>query len=187
MSTSEKIILTVLVVFAVLVWLVPLAAAIYLEKQEQKKRGEPDPEKAEFDERQRLIRLEASRHALYALGGYLLVWLVLEFLEVLPWAGRTVALLGVGLMLAVLVWSGECILRGALLGFNQWKNESGTLVAYCTMGACWTVAGCANLAAKSSSLAAIQLSMGTCYLAMGGLMLCARRRRRRADAEDGEA
>lgn len=190
MSTSDRVILTVLVVFAILVWLLPLIAGIYMEKQERARHGEPDDSKARYDERQKLIRLEAGTHALYALGAYLLLWLVLEFIEVLHWEARTVTLLAAGLLLALMVWSGECILRGAMLGFNQQKNETGQITAYFSLGACWTLTGCANLGALSGSLGTIQILMGGSYLVMGVLMLYARHRRRQAerrlDAGDGE-
>ena len=189
MTTSEKIILAVLVIFAVLMWLMPVVAAAYIEQQERKKRGEPDESKAQYDERQKLIRLEASSHALYALGGYLLVWMVLEFLDVLHWELQTLTLLTAGLLLAVVVWNSECILRGAMLGFNQRKNESGQIIMYFSLGLCWLVIGGSNLEAMSSSLGAVQMLMGVSFLIQGGLMLYARHRRKLAenqlDTEDG--
>lgn len=189
MTTSEKIILAVLVIFAVLMWLMPVVAAAYIEQQERKKRGEPDESKAQYDERQKLIRLEASSHALYALGGYLLVWMVLEFLDVLHWGPRTLTLLAAGLLLAVVVWNSECILRGAMLGFNQRKSESGQIIMYFSLGLCWLVMGGSNLEAMSGSLGAMQMLMGASFLIQGGLMLYARHRRKlaetRLDTEDG--
>lgn len=191
MNTPEKIILAVLVAFAILVYLIPLVAGIYMEKQEQKKRGEPDDSKAQYDERQKLIRLEAGTHALYTLIAYLLLWLVLEFTDMLRWEARTVTLLAAGVMLAMLVWNGECILRGAMLGFNQQKNETSQITTYFAVGACWTLIGCVNLGAMSASLGTMQILMGGSYLIMGALMLYARHKRRQAerqpDAGDGEA
>ena len=191
MTTPEKIILAVLVIFAVLVWFMPLAAGIYIERQERKRRGEPDESKAQYDERQKLIRLEAGTHALYALGGYLLVWMVLEFLDVPLWEPRTLTLLAAGLLLAVVVWNGECILRGAMLGFNQRKNEASQIILYFSLGLCWLVIGGSNLEAMSGSLGAMQMLMGASFLIQGGLMLYARHNRKlaetRLDTEDGEA
>lgn len=189
---TKKMILAVLVVFAVLVWLVPLIAGIYIEEQERKKRGEPDNAKAQYDERQKLIRLEAGVHTLYALGAYLLVWLVLEYMDaLLRWEDRTFTLLSAGLLLTFVVWSGECILRGAMLGFNQRKSEAGQIISYFSLGACWTVIGGTNTDAMSGSLRAMQLLMGGSFLILGILMLYARYRRRqlerRPDIGDGEA
>ena len=190
MSPSDKALLTVLVVFAILVWLLPMIAGIYMEEQERKKRGEPDDSKAQYDERQKLIRLEAGTHAFYTLVAYLLLWLVLEFADVLHWEARTVTLLAAGVMLAMLVWNGECILRGAMLGFNQQKDEASQIITYFAVGACWTLIGCVNLAAMSGSLGTMQVLMGGSYLVMGVLMLYARHKRRQAenqpDAGDGE-
>ena len=188
MNTSEKIILAVLVVFAILVWLVPLIAGICMEEQERKKCGEPDNSKAQYDERQKLIRLEAGVHTLYALGAYLLVWLILEYLDaLLHWEARTFTLLAAGLLLTFVVWSGECILRGAMLGFNQRKSESGQIISYFSLGACWAIIGGTNTDAMSGSLRAVQMLMGGSFLILGILMLYARHKRRRSDAGDGEA
>lgn len=191
MSTSDRVILAVLVVFAILVYLIPLIAGIYMEEQERKKRGEPDNSKAQYDERQKLIRLEAGVHTLYALGAYLLVWLILEYLDALShWETRTFTLLAAGLLLTFVVWSGECILRGAMLGFNQRKSENGQIISYFSLGACWTVIGSANTDTMSGSLRAVQLLMGVSFLILGVLMLYARHKRRQAerqpDAGDGD-
>ena len=191
MSTSDRVILAVLVIFAILIWLLPLAAGIYTEKQEQAKRCEPDNSKAQYDERQKLIRLEAGVHTLYALGAYLLVWLVLEYLDVLlHWEARTFTLLAAGLLLTFVVWSGECILRGAMLGFNQRKSESGQIISYFSLGACWAIIGGTNTGAVSGSLRAVQMLMGCSFLILGILMLYARHKRqqleRYPDAGDGE-
>lgn len=190
MTTSEKIILTVLVIFAVLMWLMPVVAAAYIEQQERKKRGEPDEGKAQYDERQKLIRLEASRHALYALGGYLVVWAALELAEALLWEDRTITLLMGGLILAVVVWSGECILRGAMLGFNQTKSETGQIIMYFALGASNILQGGIKLDV-SVSLGVLVILVGISFISLGGLMLYARHNRKLAetglDAEDGEA
>ena len=190
MTTSEKVILTALMIFAVLMWLMPIVAAACIEQKERKKRGEPDESKAQYDERQKLIRLEAGTHALYALGGYLLVWMVLEFLNVPLWEHRTLTLLAAGLLLAVVVWNSECILRGAMLGFNQRKNEASQIIMYFSLGLCWLVIGGSNLEAMSGSLGAVQMLMGASFLLLGSLMLYARHNRKLAenqlDTEDGE-
>lgn len=185
MTTSEKIILAVLVIFAVLMWLMPVAAGAYIEQQERKKRGEPDNSKARYDERQKLIRLEAGTHALYALGGYLLLWMVLEFLNVPLWEPRTLTLLAAGLLLAMVVWNSECILRGAVLGFNQRKNESGQIIMYVSLGLCWLVMGCSNLEAMPGSPGAMQMLIGVSSFIQGGLMLYARHRRKLTETQDG--
>ena len=186
----ENVILITVLVIAGLIYILPMAAGLYIERQDRKKRGEPDPEKALYDERQRLIRLEAGNHALYIVYAYLVVWLVLEACGVLAWPDRMMPLLGGGLILSLLVWDGECIFRDARMGYNQRKNESGQITAYFTMGACWTLMGTLNLGnLTTKTLSMLQIPMGVGYLILGILMLVARRRRRlaehRLDAQDG--
>ena len=192
MKRMEIIILIVVVVLALLIYLLPMIAGICMERKDRKTRGESDPEKARYDERQRLIRLEAGTHALYATGAYLAVWLLLEAVDFLtPWPDRNLLLLGCGLLLPLAVWNGECILRGAYLGFNQIKNEKSQITTYLLLGVCWTLAGITNLNVSNKLLALMQLLLGVNYLIEGILMLYARRRRKLAEggpgAEDGEA
>lgn len=190
MTTSEKVILTVLVIFAVLVWLMPIVAGAYIEEKERKKRGEPDTSKAQYDERQKLIRLEAGTHTLYALGAYLLVWMVLELTDALLWEDQTITLLMGGLLLAMVVWSGECILRGAMLGFNQKKAETGQIIMYFALGASRILRNSVSLYVRPSSLEVVQMLVGASFLILGSLMLYAQHNRKLAenqlDAEDGE-
>lgn len=191
MKPVEAVILVFFLVFALLIYLLPLAAGLYMERKDRRRRGEPDPEKAKYDERQRLIRLEAGTHALYAAGACLLVWFVLEAAGFLHWPERNLPLLGGSLLLPLLVWNGECILRDAYLGYNQKKNENSQVIMYLVLGVCWTAIGAVNLEVPSISLLpVVQLLMGGSWLVMGVLMLCARRRRKLAerelDAEDGE-
>lgn len=186
----ENVILITVLVIAGLIYILPMAAGLYIERQDRKKRGEPDPEKALYDERQRLIRLEAGNHALYAAFAYLVVWLLLEAADVLIWPGRTLPLLCGGLLLPLLAREGECILRDARMGYNQRKNESGQIAAYLIMGVCWMLTGALNLGNLSSKvLSMVQIPLGSMYLLLGGLMLYARRRRRlaesRLDDQDG--
>ena len=94
-------------------------------------------------------------------------------------------------MLAFTVWNGECILRGAMLGFNQRKNEGSQTGMYLILGVCWTLMGSVNLdGALNGALGLTQMMLGGSWLIMGLLMLYARRRRKLAerglDAEDGE-
>lgn len=186
----ENVILITVLVLAGLIYILPMAAGLYIERQDRKKRGEPDPEKALYDERQRLIRMEAGNHALYIVYAYLAVWLVLEVAEVLLWPDRMLPLLCGGVILSLLVREGECILRDARMGYNQRKNEGGQIAAYFIMGACWMLTGTLNLGNLSSKvLSMVQIPLGSMYLLLSGLMLYARRRRRlaesRLDDQDG--
>lgn len=192
MKPVEITILIIFLVLAVLIYFLPLAAGLCMERKDRKTRGEPDPEKAKYDERQRLIRLEAGTHAMYAAMIYLAAWFALEVFGLLDtWPDRNPALLGCGMLLPMLVWNSECILRDAHLGFNQGKNETNQILVYLIIGACWTMIGAINQDVSSMrALSAAQLLLGTGYVLQGVLMLIARRRRRLAernlDAEDGE-
>ena len=85
-------------------------------------------------------------------------------------------------MLALTVWNGECILRGAMLGFNQRKNEGSHISMYLILGVCWTFMGSVNLdGALDGSPALVQLMLGGSWLIQGMLMLYARRRRKQAE------
>lgn len=196
MNTGEKILLAVLVGFAVLVWILPVAAGVYMDRQTWKKRGEPaDDTYAKYDERQKLIRLEASQHALYALGIYLLLWIVLEMGGGILREDMTLPLLLGALALAWVVWSGECILRGAMIGINQRKSEGSQIIVQLALGACTLELGASSLLSGESQLvgqlAAVQMLFGGSFVILGGLMAYARHKRKQAEREpdtgDGEA
>ena len=120
---TKTIVLIVLMVICLIFWLGPMCAAIYIEDQERKKRGELPPGKALYDERQTIIRLRAGVHALFALGGYLAVWAVLDLIGGQKggwaWTGEVAPLVLGGVMLALVVWTVECTLRDAAVGWNQ--------------------------------------------------------------------
>ena len=72
MSMMEKGVLMIVLGLVGLIYILPLMWGIYMERQDRRKRGEPDSTRARYDERQKLIRLNASKHALYVLAGHLL-------------------------------------------------------------------------------------------------------------------
>ena len=126
---TKTIVLIVLMVICLIFWLGPMCGAMYVEAQERKKRGELPPGKALYDERQTIIRLRAGVHALFALGGYLAVWAVLDLIGGQKggwaWTGEVAPLVLGGVMLALVVWTVECTLRDAAVGWNQ-KNGAAT-------------------------------------------------------------
>ena len=124
---TGTIILIVVLAISVIFWLGPMCGAMYIEAQERKKRGELSPNKALYDERQTIIRLRAGVHALFALGGYLVLWAVLDFFGGWDWTGEVAPLVWGGVMLAVIVWTVECTLRDAAVGWNQ-KNVAAAQV-----------------------------------------------------------
>lgn len=100
-------------------WGGPMLAAVYCEKQEREKRGEPDS----FDERQKLARQRAGNHALYVLVGFLAVWACADLGGWFPWTGSVLDLVLCALPLTWGVWTADCILHDA---FTSWKEKNYT-------------------------------------------------------------
>lgn len=51
MNMVEMVILMIVLITALGVYVLPLAAGIWMERRDRKRRGEPDPEGARYDER----------------------------------------------------------------------------------------------------------------------------------------
>lgn len=122
MSESAKAaVLAALLVFAVsaIVW--PLALGIYMEQQDQKKRSEPP----RFDERQKLARLRASVHGLYALLGLLAVWTALDVAGLAAWTDSVIDLFLCALALFHSVWALDCLLHDAYTGWRSKPHDNG--------------------------------------------------------------
>ena len=137
---TEKIALIVALVVCGIFWLGPMCIAMRIEDQERKKRGEPPPNKALYDERQNLIRLRAGVHALFALVGYLGLWACLDVFGGQKggwaWTGEAAPLIFGGVMLAAVVWTVECTLRDAAVGWNQKSGASSQLTVFSTYLLC---------------------------------------------------
>ncbi|MDE6260161.1 MAG: hypothetical protein K2M42_04765 [Oscillospiraceae bacterium] len=139
---TKTIVLIVVMVICVIVYLGPIYGAMYIETQDRKKRGELSPGKALYDERQTIIRLRAGVHALFALGGYLILWAALDLFGGQKggwaWTGEVAPLVSVGVVLAAEVWTVECTLRDAAVGWNQKNGAAGqvsisTIYLFCCM------------------------------------------------------
>ncbi|MDE7261019.1 MAG: hypothetical protein K2N78_02995 [Oscillospiraceae bacterium] len=133
---AQTIFLICLLVFVVISWLWPYAMALQIEWEDRKKRGEPP----DYDERQKLARLQAGNHALYTLLGFLLLWVAVDQIGWFAWTGYIQDMVLCGLMLAWCVWASECILNDA---FVSWKNSkkigpSGSAGIYGTLMLTWT-------------------------------------------------
>ena len=139
MSTRVIVVAVVMVICGIF-WLGPMAAAMYIEDQERKKRGELPPNKALYDERQTIIRLRAGVHALFALVGYLVLWAVLDLIGGKKggwaWTGEVAPLVFCGVMLAAVVWTVECTLRDAAVGWNQKNGAVSQLTIFSTYLIC---------------------------------------------------
>ena len=94
-----------------------LALIGYYDRKEHEKRGEPP----RFDERQRIARLRAGNHALYALIIVLILWTVLDQLGY-DWLGNIWSMLFCALFLVWGVWSADCILHDGFIGWREQKN-----------------------------------------------------------------
>lgn len=117
MSKESQTIITVgLILFAILAWLWPFVAAMQMELEARRKRGEPP----EYDERQRIARLRAGNHALFALLGFLGVWMAVDQFGWFAWTGSTLDLTLCALLLAWGVWAADCVLHDA---FVTWKDK----------------------------------------------------------------
>ena len=136
MSEETKTVITVaLLVFAAAAWLWPLALGVHLEMEEQKKRNEPPA----YDERQRIARLRAGNHTLYALLGFLLVWTVADQFGWFEWTGSVLDMTLCALLLAWGVWASDCILHDALVTWKDKRRDANAFpLIYCWMLFFWT-------------------------------------------------
>ena len=116
---TKNLILAILLVFALAAFLWPLAAGIYIEQRDRRKRGEPP----EYDERQALARLRAGSHALSFLLCYLAVWGVMELAGWFAWTGIIPLMILCGCLLTLMVWAADCILHDAWTGWSQRKQN----------------------------------------------------------------
>lgn len=141
---TKMIVVTVLMVICGIFWIGPMCLALRVEAQERKKRGELPPNKALYDERQTIIRLRAGAHALFVLGGYLVLWAALDLIGGKKggwaWTGEVAPLVFGGVMLAAVVWTVECTLRDAAVGWNQKNgaaNQAGMYALYASLLVNW--------------------------------------------------
>lgn len=136
MSKETQTVITVgLVLFAILAWLWPLMAAMQMELEARKRRGDPP----QYDERQRIARLQAGNHALFALLGFLGVWTVADQFEWFDWTGSVLDMTLCALILAWGVWAADCILHDAFVTWkDKRKDADAWALAYCWILFIWT-------------------------------------------------
>jgi hypothetical protein len=170
---TKNLILAILLVFALAAFLWPLAAGIYIEQRDRRKRGEPP----EYDERQALARLRAGSHALSFLLCYLAVWGVMELAGWFAWTGIIPLMILCGCLLTLMVWAADCILHDAWTGWSQRKqNIQG--VIFLIWGIQFVMQAPVQLRAGSAAwgIALIILGGGFCMLA--GIAAYASRRQK---------
>ena len=119
---AKTAVLLALLVFALSAILWPLAMGIHQEQQAQReeRRGRP-----RFDERQKLARLRASAHGLYALLGLLAVWTVLDLTGRAGWTDSSIDLFLCALALFHGVWTLDCLLHDAYIGWRAKPHANG--------------------------------------------------------------
>ena len=117
MSEGTMTLITILLfVFVLSGFIWPLALGVHLELEGRKKRGEPPA----YDERQKLVRLRAGNHAMYALLGFLALWVIVDRTGWFSWTGSVLDLVMCAMLLAWCVWASECIQHD---GFSSWKDK----------------------------------------------------------------
>lgn len=180
MSEENKTFITVgLLLFALLGWLWPLLAAIQIEGENRKKQDEPP----QYDERQRLARLRAGNHTLFALLGFLGVWTVLDQLGWFAWTASVLDMTLCALILAWGVWASDCILHDAFITWKDKRKDADALaLVYCWMLFAWTNPSDSGPELCDSWMPFIL----SCVYAVGlsGIVIYKTRRRKLAETED---
>ena len=104
---------------ALLIYFIPSILIAYEIYRDQKKQGLPTSKKVLFDERQKLLRSQASFHALLFLCGFLSVWAIVHHLGIFSWTTKITEIVFCGLMLTFTIRQIEFILRDVMIGWNQ--------------------------------------------------------------------
>lgn len=189
MDIQEIIVIVVMVLCGIL-WLGPMCIAMYMEDQERKKRGEPPPNKALYDERQTLIRLRSGVHALFALGGYLGLWACLDVFGGQrgnwAWTSEVAPLVFGGVMLAAVVWTVECTLRDAAVGWNQKTGAESQVMMYGLYTPSLLYWGSSALEKGKTVLGCVIFMTSAGLFVVFAVTLYAMRRRKKRQEQEGE-
>lgn len=170
---TKNLILAVLLAFALAAFLWPLAAGIYVEQRDRRRRGEPP----EYDERQVLARLQAGSRALFVLLGYLTIWAVLELAGWFAWTGKIPLMILYGCLLTLMVWAADCILHDAWAGWSQRKqNIQGFF--FLIWGIQFMMQAPVQIRAGNIAWGAALLLLGGGFLMLTGIAAYASRRQR---------
>ena len=179
METMEKIVLAIVLGIAAVAYMGPFVAAICIDAKDRKKRGEPPQEKALYDERQRMVRLQASQFALISLGGYFALWAVLHLGGWFGWTSAVVESILCGFAIAATVWQTYCILNDAAIGWNQKPEVAKTQkIVYVVYG----VVFLEHAIMREGLWIAVCLLLSACMWTLAGVAICADRRRKKREA-----
>lgn len=178
MENTEKIILGIALTLAIMGYVGPAMAAIYIEEKERKERGELPQRKALYDERQKMARLQAALFSLISLCGYLTLWMVLHLGGWFEWTTAVVELIFCGFMFAATVGAGYCVLNDASIGWNQKPETVKTQkILYVVYGFMFPV----YAGAQEGSMSVVFLFVSLCMWAMAVATFYADHRRKKAE------
>lgn len=185
---TKTIALIVMMVILGIFWIGPMYLAVRAGDQLRKKRGELPP-KAFYDERQTIIRLRAGIHALFALVGYLILWAALDLIGGQKggwaWTGEVVPLAFGGVILAVEVWTVECTLRDAAVGWNQKNGAAAPRGMYPVYAAYLAIFGISFLINGNAVMGCVMsLSAAGLLVVIVVTVYAVRRRKKQPDQED---
>jgi len=176
---TRKLVLAGLLVFAMAGFLWPLAAGIYMEEMDRRRRGEPP----EYDERQALARLRAGVHALYALLGYLAVWAALDLAGWFAWTGDIPMMVLFGGVWTLMVWTADCILHDAWTGWSQ-RKQSFQGTAFLIGGINFIFPASTQIRTGNTAWGVAMAFLGAGFLVLAGISAYAASRQRPAEGDE---
>ena len=163
---------------ALLIYFIPSILIAYEIYRDQKKQGLPTSKKALFDERQKLLRSQASFHALLFLCGFLSVWAIVHYIGIFPWTTKVAEIVFCGLILTFTIRQIEFILRDVMIGWNQKPGIIDTQLIYLFVyGFVFIILGAEK---ETSVMMVCMIGALSCWVQFG--FLCyAKRRRNKAE------
>lgn len=164
---------------ALLIYFIPSILIAYEIYRDQKKQGLPTSKKALFDERQKLLRSQASFHALLFLCGYLAVWAIVHHHGIFSWTTQVTEIVFCGLLITFTLWQIECCLRDVMIGWNQNSGDiAAQLIVLFCFGFTFIILGAEK---ETSVMMVCMMAALSCWVQFG--FLCyAKHRRSKAEA-----
>ncbi len=175
---KEKTVFFIGIGIAMLIYILPSIFAVYLIYKDQKEQGIPSSGKALFDERQKLLRSQASYHALLFLCGFLFVWAVIHHLGIFSWTTKITEIVFCALMLTFTIRQIECSLRDVMIGWNQNSGDiAAQLICMFCFGFVFIILGAEK---ETSVMIVCMIAALSCWVQFG--VLCyAKHRRNKAE------
>ena len=176
---KEKMVVLIGLGAALLIYFIPSFLIAYEVYKDQKKQGLPTTKKALFDERQKLLRSQASFHALLFLCGYLAVWAIVHHHGIFSWTTKVTEIVFCGLLITFTLWQIECCLRDVMIGWNQ---NSGDLAAQLIVLFCFGFIFIMLGAEKETSVMMVCMMAALSCWVQFGFLCYAKHRRSKAEA-----